>query len=75
MRQNLHENMELFFVSPFTLYYFIRDYDLHYHSLYKTCSTEVEVSAADLISFINLLEEEQVKYIYIQGKNVRLGEY
>ncbi len=59
-----HEHMELFFVSPFTLYYFIRDYDLHYHSLYKTCSTEVEVSAADLISFINLLEEEQVKYIY-----------
>ena len=59
-----HEHMELFFVSPFTLYYFVRDYDLHYHSLYKTCSTEVEVSAADLISFIDLLEEEQAKFIY-----------
>lgn len=59
-----HDHMELFFVSPFTLYYFVRDYDLHYHSLYKTCSTEVEVSAADLISFIDLLEEEQAKFIY-----------
>ena len=27
-----HNHMELFFVSPFTLYYFVRDYDLHYHS-------------------------------------------
>jgi len=59
-----YDHMELFFVSPFTLYYFVRDYDLHYHSLYKTCSTEVEVSAADLISFIDLLEEEQAKFIY-----------
>lgn len=58
------DHMELFFVSPFTLYYFVRDYDLHYHSLYKTCSTEVEISAADLISFIDLLEEEQAKFIY-----------
>lgn len=59
-----HKHMELFFVSPFTLYYFVRDYDLHYHSLYKTCSTEVEVSAEDLINFIDLLEEEQAKFIY-----------
>lgn len=59
-----HDHIELFFVSPFTLYYFVRDYDLHYHSLYKTCSTEVEISAADLISFIDLLEEEQAKFIY-----------
>lgn len=59
-----HEHHELFFVSPFTLYYFIKDYDLHYHSLYKTCSTEVEVSALDLIAFIKLLKEEDVEYIY-----------
>ena len=59
-----HVHQELFFVSPFTLYYFIRDYDLHYHSLYKTCSTEVEVSASDLIEFINLLEEEKAQFIY-----------
>ena len=59
-----NDSSEIFFVSPFTLYYFTRDYDLHYHSLYKTCSTEVEVSATDLIIFIKLLQEENAEYIY-----------
>ncbi len=59
-----HKHHEIFFVSPFTLYYFTRDYDLHYHSLYKTCSTEVEVSAADLISFVKLHQEKKAEYIY-----------
>ena len=59
-----HSHPTLFFVCPFTFYYFIKDYHLNYQALYNTCSTEVEPSANDLINFINLVKAHNVKYIF-----------
>lgn len=57
-------NKTLYFVSPFSFYYFVKEYGLEYVSLYNTCSTEVEPSATDIIKMINLIKEQKVKYIY-----------
>ena len=59
-----HTHPTLFFVCPFTFYYFIKDYHLNYQALYNTCSSEVEPSANDLINFINLIKAHNVKYIF-----------
>ena len=58
------KNKKLFFVCPFALYYFVKDYGLEFESLYSTCSTEVEPTAKELIHFIEEIKEHNINYIF-----------
>lgn len=57
-------NKTLYFVSPFSFYYFVKEYGLDYVSLYSTCSTEVEPTATAITQMISQIKANNVKYIY-----------
>lgn len=57
---------KLYFGSPFSFYYWTREYGLEYVLTYATCSIEVEPSMNTIINVINDMKKENVKVIYVK---------
>ncbi len=54
----------LYFGSPFSFYYFVREFDLEHFSIYDTCSIEVEPTIEKIIKMNTELKEKQVPVLY-----------
>jgi len=54
---------DLYFICPFQMYYFTKHYDIGYKSLYATCSEEVEPSLSDIMTFEDLIRNNNIKFV------------
>lgn len=54
----------LYFGSPFSFYYFTREFNLEHFSIYDTCSIEVEPTIDKIIKMNTELKEKSVPVLY-----------
>lgn len=54
----------LVFGDRFPLIYFVKEYGLDYYAAFPGCSSESEVSAKQLVFLIDLIKNEDYKYIF-----------
>jgi zinc transport system substrate-binding protein len=55
-----------YFGTPFAFYYLFKEFDLNYHSVYVTCSMEVDPSIDDIIEMNNIIKDNNVPVIYVK---------
>ena len=58
------ERKTLYFGSPFSFYYFTRQFNLEHFSIYDTCSIEVEPTIDKIIKMNTELKEKNVPVLY-----------
>lgn len=57
---------KIYFASRFAFYYFVRDYNLEYVSIFDSCADEAEPSIKDITNLINDIKHNNIPVIYYQ---------